>query len=1141
MAKVNDSWVLETYPSSTLLVTNPAQSAAKERGYLLNNLEETYARDKQSGGELAGLENISEAKLTEMAIRLASKKLPGQDARNPELVAMSARYRNILKDAQRARISIKQNKSASDPVSPGVAAKYPLAPLPEGSAPPSKMRTPWEALKENPITGGIGSAVGTALDVIGVGGRTLQGAHSGALRAQRLNPALISPTEIAAELSAYKRGITTPKRKGGAAVGTVEDESTAQNMWEQGGLSVLSSSFSDESPSTIKELAAIRAAYQNRARMFVESHPGLVNPTDAATKLTEVLIANDELSAQLNHPYVTQLALELAGDLAIGNVPGAVLRGTRNAVGAIPVGGGKNLGTAAKEVVKDLEIGGRRVVSNVGAGELELAGRQDLANEARLAQHRSSVPSAKVSALIGDIQAQLNKVPKKDKALFASAIDETAEDAADALIVVQRDPKLSTLYAKYKTATDALYKEGIDAKSLQRLTKKADDSVMAESANKVDRYTPKAVMSKDALQKAEVAAKEAGFIDAEHVRQVMAGDATAPAAAKLDTIPEEFRNLIQRTDEDPIRAAKFKLTRKGSGAEQRRSNIELPWDPDPKAQWARRGAQEPKSIARSKEVQELDKAFSQQNMIKRVHTTRAHELAAIGKEKFGIEFSALDDAEAKEWFRATAKPGDVMKQGETYLVPKAIHSRVRDLYKYTPESKSLVVKALKEVNDYLVRPLNKWTSISRTMLAGAGWFADNLMGSVSIDANAVGLQMLNPKLHYDAAKTAIGGLVQGSDTAAKAIDDAVKVPVSKWMAEDGALNQVGEKFERDIVAKGPLGLLDKVGQKTAKGLGIEKANNLLDNYQRAMHYIGFMREHGFKESNRAGAMEFVRQMGGLYHDMSPFQREVVRDWIPYFAWKKASTRALYNAVENNSDRVQFFVRSMEAAERYYGGQAPYGPEAISATGKATRHITAPPGLQPGAIDQTKKPTKLSTGEFTTIRPETLLTTMADYSNTSTHGPSLQPIPSAVLWGIQAWKNGGKDPITGYELKLTPDIERFLETIDWGGPDGKLSQLMGKDSDKSSSVLGAAGRALFENQISMAYNVVRAYYDSGMYNEAIDLSTRLQLARQLGPGLKAIEYLGDMLGKDWTDQSVGSPFLRTRSEKPLQNINRAQAQ
>jgi hypothetical protein len=988
-------------------------------------------------------------------------------------------------------------------------------PLPKGT---SKTPTPSEALYTS-VPKAIGVGV---LDTISTGGRVLQAATAGKLQgyAQRREDLGVSlpPEEIEGLLQDYQRHVSPvveqrekvlakddtygfprgnmmrlefggtrlqptpalPTKRTAGLPPDFNDEAIGEGI-EAAGNAVFQSSFGDELPQIAKELDSLSKWYKQQALQYVlEKNPELTDE-DAlvqAQPVFDALIAQDEYSAQLRHPLLTQFITETIGDTVSGNLPTAPLRWGAKLVKAA----GK--ATGATEVIASATRPLRR---NPSAALAEIQNAPELASQMRRAQDVGEVAEEMTSKQYQFIDKQFDGLAEEDVLTLSAALD--GDETAKALVASNK--KLAAKYDEIHALTSTQYAE--KARRGQ-MTRTADDGTF-EQAGKIEDYVPKKV--------------------------------------KAEPV-------------DPTQAKRGKFRSKGTtGSEQARTGADIDWDPNARTQFAAKAGAETQAAKKAAETAALidteTGVFINPKAVNADGTSAMKKFVDEAEQTTGLKYQSVAEEispeVSKEILRLSKGKGKNVGSDWDVYFPEPVVERLKTIYPLVVKQGTDAEKKLAEIAkgfwDFAYKgPMDVWRR-THTLFAGipglSQYYMTNTMGAASLGVVGQGIKAANPALQEVAIRSAWAAAGMG-DEAALATKYALKSgkeltigDLVKLAAEDGVTGQSFMKYAQDLrrskseIARG----LDWVLQKS----GANKMNEVIDNYQRLIHYVSALED--VTPAARAAALDFTEKTGGLYRRMSPFEKNVMREVLPFYAWKRAIYPIVTKALMENPQRLQAFERMKMAADRAWN-QDRVDHQGTSDFLELPQAVTAFPSMQPDALpEDIKQRTLIGKDASIVFKPDTPIAGLLGDLSPEALQSQMGPLPYALAAGML-----GYDIATG---------EKLPEEMDWF-PDLSDMEMIGTAEfpvDMARKIaretkVGWATVAPIQLPLDLVLDLIKVYWDSGQKGEAVTLAMRLGIMRKTG-GLDLVVAGGlRALGFDVPGESVGFPGLPGYVNEPDKN-------
>lgn len=1034
----------------------------ENRPQQLDDWSKAYHQLEKDKAELEDLENTKDDDLTVEAAKEALERHKGKDPQ--QISAAADTYLAIMRRTRERRM---------DALRKTIPAAGQKVPSPDQLFPAKDA-----VLQPKRQEGGIGSFL---YDVIGAPSRAFRAGQADLVDNQ--TRADMAPAEIEATLagnpSLRQAGVATQDQPFGPG----------ENLQHLGhaakaGLSAMFTTES-KSPQLTSSLGNVRDWYKTQAAKYVANKFAGEKPAMLAARADEVydkLVDADMQAADLRHPNQAQMLSEFTGDAVVPNPASEVFKGAKAAYGVAK--GSELLGPAVKSLeagvynaAKDLRPLGYDALRNKAATGAAAEGLGDVSSLLRRGQDAGDVYGEGTRNLndqaIAAIAAEMKKVKPEQQELAAATLHDALAGDPDALrnlSVFGIDPAVQ---AKVKAATDVLYARGTKTGRLQR----AGESGKLELASKQENYVPERVQA-----------------------------TVETPGAKVPRRPGDHRYGVAG----------------GGELEKAEENVAVK---NPLEQFRNAAVKDVRADKAGYEMREMNETLSKHNMVQFGEDLQTPRVAKVGKAE--VKLIPLPKEMSDEWIRSTGKVGDEVKQGHVF-VPEWAYQRLDQIM---PKSqKAQLPKVLKDIAEYTIKPIYSIFRSTATSLGGvpflSKFYTDNVEGAVGLGILGSGLKAANPELQAGAFKVSLLAAGLGDPAASKmayTLENGAKIRMPDLVAmmkEDGVLGQGFLKYDRDLSrGKGPLGAVAGAMHQTQEKLRLSQFNDIVENYQHGINYLSALK--GTDKLSRAQALDFAERMSGNIRRLSPFEKEVMRSVVPFYAWKRTIYPAMARTIAENPQRAAFFEHLRQGAERHFGPQfnvpAQMVPKNIELAGEAT----SPPFLQPSALPpNVAARTETQEGSFTMSRPETPLSVIGDYAE---HGFVRDLGPGGYAFAALVL---GKDPITGEDLP---------ETNDWFP--NRASSLEDIDKELKTTKAGQAIRAVAGTPIQTLIDLGRAYWDSSHKGTAIDLWTRVGIAKRTG-GIDRLAAAGlRQLGFDVQGESLGYPGVTTNVVNPSSELKK----
>jgi hypothetical protein len=210
--------------------------------------------------------------------------------------------------------------------------------------------------------------------------------------------------------------------------------------------------------------------------------------------------------------------------------------------------------------------------------------------------------------------------------------------------------------------------------------------------------------------------------------------------------------------------------------------------------------------------------------------------------------------------KMTGKEGEATSGATRYIVPKQVDTVLKRMNQ--------------DFNHGIFRGISKLTNPWRGLILTLSprWYVNNFMGN-TILATLEGVRLRDWKQAWESFKNKDAG---------GRYADVPAVSGHAFVSDVGERNMVPTKSIKEAITTGD-GPLNKIGRaRRQTGHNLRRLNEVVDEFARSAVY------HRAKRVGMTEEAALVRAQKALidYGDMSPFEQQVVRSIVPFYAWQK---------------------------------------------------------------------------------------------------------------------------------------------------------------------------------------------------------------------------------------------------------------
>ena len=795
---------------------------------------------------------------------------------------------------------------------------------------------------------------------------------------ERLSNTLIPHKEVR-----YSRDSIAPKRAFGYPVGDFgkafatsavdpsrlygEVGSGFEAVWEGEGRSTpVPARIAEKNPrSMVDHLVTVSKFYRDEAvRVLLDKEPDKFHTSEDIEEMHGLLMAQDVAFPLMQNPQVSQMVLNMAGDMAFGKLfyRPFVAAGKLGYTKAM----GSQLAKKAEQVVAyspHFNELGRQVGGEAG---------EKMAIRGRGIMDRASVGAEQFGRKAQELINRMEGIAKTPR-----------ERAALNRYLTAKDPEIADIIAMESGLGDHV-------DEIVRMREELYDLHKTEGTLKRYLEKPSKKKKRDAHTISQDAPEEAGYV---------------PRAIPKDKFDEATRTWKESSEFEKSMRQPYSTAKPGAVATPRRPNVQKEFPEDPAAMWAARkhvdvskvhaaravkGTHEmleeakmirsfevtgkgPTSIEGAKQkIQTLNKGI--EKLSKRIEKNTGSPLNAkelkkyvkdknklanaqelLGKTKVTLgEFEdAINGLEAMypgvkftEVSPIKGRGADIARminiytgkgggKAKSFILPESSVAYYRGVMPWV-EGHKKPLEALTRLASGKIRAYNNLWKKGVTSLSMNGQYTYlNAMGTIPILGMALGKRALNPKAAAAAGHISMksfkgslaGDLVEKSkfgqtflglaDDAKYALPSGEKVTY-KWlqetMAEYGVTGQFLAKMGIDAKVVGTKGWLQKLDEFTntlGEKSGIFAMNGVFDEFTHAMTFVTALK--GTSKQQITEAVEFAARMSGAYRRMGPMS-QVLREVVPFLGWQQFIVPRVVDTIFNDPQRIAFFQRVYQEIE-----------------------------------------------------------------------------------------------------------------------------------------------------------------------------------------------------------------------------------
>lgn len=577
--------------------------------------------------------------------------------------------------------------------------------------------------------------------------------------------------------------------------------------------------------------------------------------------------------------------------------------------------------------------------------------------------------------LSGFVKEKLKLSTPELDMLHAAANDAHPEHAA-ALAQIQNNPKMLAKLNQLNEITSETY----DLSAQHGLMNYVDEEGVLRKREPRQYYTPQKMLSAKAHDAALDDVQRAGFGSSFDTARA----AIKNNDARVSMLSEDTRKFLEATD--PGEGSPFAVgqVQAKTGSELGRVENALPWERDVRMQMEAEMRKRPAALAKAAELRSLQDLKLIQ-IVKKGTPAPKGTMAWRGiRQGEGKSSSIL----FQDLFRVLGKEGDNINDVDAIIYPQVIEERLGQIL---PQGRgniflrnadarrrgTILYDSLKaaEHSFKAATTVHKMMNTVLSGLPGNPFQIGNALGAGQLAYLAHGIEAADPQQALLATKAALlargfgkeglkGVQVPMASGKSVALEDVVKAGM-----EDGALGQGVLRYGGEHT---PTTALGRMTQTAAKYTGNQAVNDVIEDWQHGWHYVRAIQKYGLEPAGRAKAMAETAKYSGLYRRLSPLERGLIREIVPFYAWTKVFTEIVARTTVQNPERLQAFKLLKDAADRKWGTETEsMYEEPMSSTGVSPFQAYPTPIRMPASMQPRDKEGQL-TGTRLIGNPQTPL-------------------------------------------------------------------------------------------------------------------------------------------------------------------------
>jgi hypothetical protein len=310
----------------------------------------------------------------------------------------------------------------------------------------------------------------------------------------------------------------------------------------------------------------------------------------------------------------------------------------------------------------------------------------------------------------------------------------------------------------------------------------------------------------------------------------------------------------------------------------------------------------------------------------------------------GVPWKALeaDSPIGKIYTQVAGTSLDVMTGNKLHLLPEAVHKNFKDVLPALAREAAgpkEYLEGITKVLDKSLVPLNAVFRRSVTLPFPA-YTVRNATGALLIGAVGLKFRMFNPRLQARTANLVSHAAGLGSKKALgiKATLESKEVVTHKKLLEMAMEDGVIGQFDTLMKAHQPLASKLDVAlgldfpflpgpiREVTKRISPKNVNNAVENYQSLLGYLGFLK--GTSRADRGKALRMMSDYMGNYKRMSPFEKNVLSEVMPFYAWNRFVMPWFFKRLADSPAHLGVWKKLYDHNERQWGEIFPVGAESI---------------------------------------------------------------------------------------------------------------------------------------------------------------------------------------------------------------------
>jgi len=628
------------------------------------------------------------------------------------------------------------------------------------------------------------------------------------------------------------------------------------------------------------------------------------------------------LSLAEKHPYLADFVASLGAPSPIAASVGklATMPSSKRLLD-------KAMGTKGVEVLREYFM---------HRGELPYKLPQTLKDELKLAEMHGLFEEQTWRSMIESALSKVPELTEEEATIVSRALNPTSSGHENALYSVLQNNQLKDAYDKFSSLSSEIAQARVNRVSGFHARKFDEKGFLQDVRTRKDYGHPQEVrldqpthdfaLSKRDRSRIEAQSAKAREIGAGYVEDpVLQWEAAARSQSRAAGISREFSEVGET------------LKKHGLYTELSQKELQDLVSQDPIYRKA------------AKDIEQSLVSWNREERLAAEGKLRLHKQAAVDriaankinslKNETGMDFIRLKQvyggADVKGDFLKAVTSSEDLKAGKNIsetevLIPAFLAKRLEEMYPRPTKEAAEAARFALGVS----RSVGSLWKVSSTLMVPA-YFMTNATSAFQWSLIQKGLKGANPRLQSAALYTAVASAMSKSDEALKVnykLPNGQSYPlreILKWAKEDMVVGSGQELYSsfKEVPGGDWTQLLPNTTKKftdlVTTYTGAKAANNIIDDYQHFVSYLGNLTNGSIED--RARAAQKAAEYTGNYFRLSKFQRGM-KDILGFYYWNSHAIPATIRSLARNPNRITTWDRLSRAQHLEHLREVPEGAQ-----------------------------------------------------------------------------------------------------------------------------------------------------------------------------------------------------------------------